>query len=70
MDPEAIADDAPRYRLSSARQLGLIAAILFLAIAGLNYRWEAGSTTAENQSPADLMLPDAVVEDPLLDVVD
>ena len=70
MDPEAIADDAPRYRLGSARQLGLIAATLFLAIAGLNYRWEAGSTTAENQYPADRMLPDAVVEDPLLDVFD
>lgn len=50
------------------RQLAAVVAILLVAVAGLGFRWEPGSAPITAQAESPKLLPDTIVEQPLLDV--
>lgn len=51
------------------RQLGVIAAILLLAVAGLYFRWEPTSVLPAEPAKTQI-LPDTIIKQPVLDVFD
>lgn len=52
------------------RQLTGVAAILLVAVAGLVFRWSPGIIPIAVQAKSAVLLPDTIVEQPVLDVFD
>lgn len=55
---------------SNTRQLAVIAGILLLAVAGLNFQWHTFNKPVAAQTNLDSLAPDTIVQHPLLDTFD
>jgi LPS export ABC transporter protein LptC len=69
MDQET-ASDISTPASNNVRQLGVIAGILLLAVAGLNFQWHTFNKPATAQTILDDLIPDTIVMNPLLDTFD